>query len=428
MLLGTSKYNAAGHLEIGGVEVRDLAEQYDTPLFIYDIKHVKNTINNFKKIFVEQGVAYKIKFASKAFCNVSFYELLAREGVGCDVVSAGELYTALRGGIEASEIEFHGNNKTPDELEYALSEGVVIVIDNFLELALINEIAEELDVQVTAQMRVAPGVEAATHDAIKTGQVDSKFGFDVQSGQHTEALKMILNESPRINLTGIHCHIGSQIFDTSGFVEEVKVMFEILKSWKEEFGFESTTLNVGGGFGVHYTEEDAPVAPEEFVKIIVETAKNYFDKLPEIWIEPGRSLVAEAGTTLYTVGSQKVIPGINHYVSIDGGMGDNLRPALYGSLYEAYPAIKPESEIISVDICGKYCESGDIIIRRAQLPTLNAGELLAVNSTGAYGYSMSTNYNRNLKPAVVFVEDGESRLVARRETFEDQIRLEVENG
>jgi len=431
LLFGTAKFNEQEHLTIGGCDTVVLAEKYGTPLFVYDVAHVRERARGFKQTFNSLGVKNKVIYASKAFCCLAMYKLLEEEELGCDVVSGGELYTAIKGGMSPENIEFHGNNKTKEELSYAVDQNVgMIIIDNFYEIDLLSTILKEKGKQQKVMFRITPGVDAETHEYILTGQVDSKFGFDVMSGQATDALEKILADE-NLLLKGAHCHIGSQIFSAEGFLAAVEKMLLILNDWKKTFGYTVDILNMGGGFGVQYTEADDPLEPEAFVKAIVNGVKDQCELLdyafPEIWIEPGRSIIAEAGTTIYSIGSQKVIPDVRHYVSVDGGMGDNIRPALYDAVYDGFLANRISTEATQESrIVGKYCESGDVLIKNIELPPMNPEDLFAMTSTGAYGYSMANNYNRNLKPAVVFVENGQDKLAVRRETFEDLIALDCE--
>lgn len=431
LLFGTAEFNENEHLTIGGCDTVRLAEKYGTPLFVYDVAHIRQRARGFKQTFDSLGVKNKVIYASKAFCCLAMYKLLEEEELGCDVVSAGEIYTAIKGGMSPANIEFHGNNKTKEELAYAVEQGVgTIIIDNFYEIELLSAILKEKKKSQNVMFRITPGVDAETHEYILTGQVDSKFGFDVNSGQATQALEKIMADDYLV-LKGVHCHIGSQIFSAEGFLAAVEKMLLILNEWKKTFDYTVDILNMGGGFGVRYTEADDPLEPEAFVKAIVNAVKGQCELLdytfPEIWIEPGRSIIAEAGTTIYTVGAQKIIPDVRHYVSVDGGMGDNIRPALYDAVYDGFLANRISNDAAeNMRIVGKYCESGDILIKEIALPPMEAEDLFAMTSTGAYGYSMANNYNRNLKPAVVFVEDGQDKLVIRRETYEDLVSLDCE--
>lgn len=422
--------NQAGHLAIGGVDTLKLAQKYGTPLIAYDVSKIKSKIKHFKQAFIDAEVPYRVVYASKAFSAMAMYQLVAQEGLGCDVVSGGELYTALKGGMPAERIEFHGNNKLPSELEMAVDAKIgCIVVDNFQEIEFLDDILQKKETSISVILRVAPGIEAETHKYISTGQENSKFGFDVHSGQSEKALKQLI-ENPRMNVKGIHCHIGSQIFSAKGFVMAVEKMVSLLNEWHEKYAFEAEVLNLGGGFGTRYTEQDKPLPPEAFAeKIIAAVKRKVADlglKMPEIWIEPGRSLAGEAAATLYTVGSRKDVEGVCHFVSVDGGMGDNIRPALYQAKYEAWLANKPralQEQIVTV--VGKYCESGDILVRDAPLPITHPGDILAIPSTGAYGYTMASNYNRNPRPAVVFCENGVDKLIIRRETYEDMLGCDL---
>lgn len=425
-LHGTSRVNEQGHLEIGGCDTTKLAATYGTPLYVYDEALIRSKCRAYVEAFRQSGFAFQVAYASKAFCTMAMCKLVEEEGLSLDVVSGGELLTALRAGFPAERIHFHGNNKSTEEIMMALDAKIgCFVVDNFYELYLLDDIARERGEKVSVLLRVTPGVEAHTHEYISTGQVDSKFGFDVQNGQALEAMKFAY-ESQHLHLLGIHSHIGSQIFEVDGFVIAIKRLIELLQEAREALGFVSEVLNVGGGFGIRYTEADTPLPPETYIKAITDTVREEMTRrglpLPELWIEPGRSIVGDAGTTLYRIGSQKNIPNVRTYIAVDGGMTDNLRPALYQAEYEAAIANKmnePSTELVS--IAGKCCESGDMLIWDVKLPPAEAGDILAVPSTGAYGYSMSNNYNRIPRPAVVFVKDGEAELVVKRETYADVI-------
>ncbi|MBP1040669.1 diaminopimelate decarboxylase [Vagococcus sp. BWB3-3] len=431
-LFGTSKINQKNHLEIGGCDTVELANQYGTPLFVYDVALIKAKARGFKKTFEDLDMKHRVVYASKAFTSLALYKLLAAEGLAFDVVSGGELHAALKAGVSPEMIEFHGNNKSAEELAMAVNVGIgTIVVDNFYEIELLKSILKETGKQQKILLRVSPGVDAHTHSYILTGQEDSKFGFDVKSGQAEQALQLVLADQG-FDVIGIHCHIGSQIFGTEGFEAATEKMMAILLDWQSRFNFVASVLNLGGGFGVKYSDEDTPLEAPEYVKQIATMVKVSSQAaaypLPEVWIEPGRSIVAEAGTTLYTVGSRKSVPNVRNFVSVDGGMGDNIRPALYDATYSAVVANRmtaPAEEVVTVT--GKYCESGDKLITDIQLPILAATDILAIVTTGAYGYSMASVYNKNPRPAVVFVENGESQLVLRRETYDDLINLDVIN-
>lgn len=426
-LHGTSRINDKGHLEIGGNDAILLAEKYGTPLYVYDEELVRQKCRAYLQAFQESGFSFQVAYASKAFCTMAMCKLVEEEGLSLDVVSGGELYTALQAGFPSERIHFHGNNKSLDEINMGLDAGIgCFVADNFYELLVLREQAELRKQQVSVLLRITPGVEAHTHEYISTGQQDSKFGFDVLSGQALEAIRFC-QESPGLNLLGVHSHIGSQIFETDGFVVAIETIAELLKQAKDQMNFTSTVLNVGGGFGIRYVDGDTPLQPKDYVHAITTAVRRTFDRnklpLPELWIEPGRSIVGDAGTTLYHLGSTKEIPGIRKYVSVNGGMSDNLRPALYQAQYEAMIANRMNEEPTeTVSVAGKCCESGDMLIWDIELPKVQAGDILAVSCTGAYGYSMSNNYNRITRPAVVFVKDGNAEVVVERESFADIIK------
>ncbi|MCA1039739.1 diaminopimelate decarboxylase [Bacillus infantis] len=427
---GTARVNGQSHLEIGGMDTVELVKQFGTPVYVYDVALIRERARGFRQTFEELGVKSQVAYASKAFSSIAMIQLAEEEGLSLDVVSGGELYTALAAEFPVERIHFHGNNKSREELEMALHYGVgCIVVDNFDELELLKSVCKSKNTKTKILLRVTPGIEAHTHDYILTGQEDSKFGFDLQNGQAETALKQAIS-SPWLETLGIHCHIGSQIFETTGFILAAEKIFEKLSIWKKELAYEPAVLNLGGGFGIRYTDEDAPIAASKYVEEIISEVKklagSFKMEMPEIWIEPGRSLVGDAGTTLYKTGSRKDVPNVRHYLAVDGGMSDNIRPALYQAKYEAVLANRPlEKAEETVSIAGKCCESGDMLIWDLPLPKAEREDLLAVFCTGAYGYSMANNYNRIPRPPVVFVENGEARLVVKRESFEDLIRLDL---
>lgn len=424
----TNQINQAGHLTIGGVDSLKLAKEYGTPLVVYDVSQIRNQIRAFKKVFEEEQVNYAVSYASKAFASIAIYQVANEEGAYTDVVSAGELYTAMKANFPMERVSFHGNNKSKEELEMAVKNHVgKIMIDNFYEINLLNQVLEEQDSEINVMLRITPGISAHTHEYDQTGQVDSKFGFDLKSGQADKALQEVL-KNQRMHMLGIHAHIGSQIFELNGFEMAAAKLVDVAASWRKNYDYTAQVINVGGGFGIKYVQEDHPLKPEEFVKAIVKTIKDEATKhnfpLPEIDIEPGRSIVGPAGYNLYKVGSMKEIPGLVPYVAVDGGMGDNIRPALYQAKYETVLANDPQRKASQeFHVAGKYCESGDILAD-AKLPSLKAGDILAMLDTGAYGYSMASNYNRNPRPAVVFAEDGKAQVVIRRESLEDLVHLD----
>ena len=427
--IAPDQINAAGHLTIGGVDSLELAKEYGTPLVVYDVAQIRRQIRAFKKVFEQRQVDYAVSYASKAFAAIAMYQVVAHESGHVDVVSAGELYTAIKADFPMENVSFHGNNKSRAELEMAVDHHVgMIVIDNFHEIELLNEVLASRDQSIDVMMRITPGISAHTNKYIQTGQVDSKFGFDLQSGQADEALQKIL-ASPRMHMKGLHAHIGSQIFELNGFQMAAAKLVEIAAHWRDEFGYEPEIVNVGGGFGIRYVSADHPLKPEDFVAAIIETIKEETQKLnlkmPAVWIEPGRSIAGPAGYNLYTVGSRKDVPGLLPYVMIDGGMGDNIRPALYEAEYETVLAADPQAENAeTVRLAGKYCESGDILSQHQPLPKTKPGDVLAMLDTGAYGYAMASNYNRNPRPAVVFAENGQALLVIERESLDDLVHLD----
>ncbi len=424
----TNQINQAGHLTIGGVDSLKLAKEYGTPLVVYDVSQIRNQIRAFKKVFEEEQVNYAVSYASKAFASIAIYQVANEEGAYTDVVSAGELYTAMKANFPMERVSFHGNNKSKEELEMAVKNHVgKIMIDNFYEIDLLRQVLEEQDSEINVMLRITPGISAHTHEYDQTGQVDSKFGFDLKSGQADKALQEVL-KNQRMHMLGIHAHIGSQIFELNGFEMAAAKLVDVAASWRKNYDYTAQVINVGGGFGIKYVQEDHPLKPEEFVKAIVKTIKDEATEhnfpIPEIDIEPGRSIVGPAGYNLYKVGSMKEIPGLVPYVAVDGGMGDNIRPALYQAKYETVLANDPQRKASQeFHVAGKYCESGDILAD-AKLPLLKAGDILAMLDTGAYGYSMASNYNRNPRPAVVFAEDGKAQVVIRRESLEDLVHLD----
>ncbi|MFC4387708.1 diaminopimelate decarboxylase [Gracilibacillus marinus] len=422
--------NHSGHLTIGGIDTTELAKKYGTPLFIYDVEHIRKNARAFVDTFKKYQVKAQVAYASKAFSSVAMVQVAKQENLSLDVVSQGELYTALKAGFPTEKIHFHGNNKNYDELLMAVNQEIgCIVIDNFHEIELLSTILSDQNKKMDVLIRVTPGIEAHTHDYILTGNEDSKFGFDLSNGQATRAMEQ-LHTHPYINLKGIHCHIGSQIFETEGFIMAIERVFGTLAEWKDSHAFTCEILNLGGGFGIKYTQEDEPLPLEKYVEALIEEVTkqvNLHDMdFPEIWIEPGRSIVGDTAITLYTIGSTKEIPNVRKYVAVDGGMTDNLRPALYQAKYEAVIANKAnEEEVENVSIAGKCCESGDMLIWDIALPKVQPNDILAVFSTGAYGYSMSNHYNRFPKAAVVFVENGKDRLVIKRESYQDVVQNDL---
>lgn len=415
------------NLYIENVNTQDLVKTYGTPLYVFSENSIRNNINKYKKSIDTYYNGYgKVVYASKAFSCKEIYRIAKSENISADCVSMGEIYTAISAGFNAENIIFHGNNKTEEELIFALDKGVGrIVIDNFEEIEFLDSLAKEKNIKVNVLLRITPGVDAHTHEYIKTGKIDSKFGFAIATGDAKAAVKSVLNKQ-NLNLYGLHSHIGSQIFDTEPFVHAADVMLKFIKEIKEATSFEIKELNLGGGFGVKYTNEDDPVDYEDFMKAVSSqinlSCNKYNIKIPFIYIEPGRSIVAPAGLTLYTVGSVKEIKDIKNYVAVDGGMSDNPRYALYNAKYTMLIANKAENpQVYKANIAGKCCESGDLLAENIMIQIPAKGDILAVLSTGAYNYSMSSNYNRIPRPAVVLVNENSHRLIVKRETYEDII-------
>ena len=419
-----------GELNISGVGVSELKAQYGTPLYVYDenmlVNQCRTFINNFKSSKFNTEVLY----ASKAFSCLEVLRIVSREGLGVDVVSLGEIHTAYKAGYDMKRAYFHGNNKTREELQYALEVGVgTIVIDNDYEYEMINEIVRESGNTVDVLLRINTGIDAHTHEYIKTAKDDSKFGYSVYDETIYDLIADINNQS-NLNFVGFHSHIGSQIFEKTSFFEAVKVVMEFTRRVQERLGLTISVLNLGGGFGVYYTEEDRPFELAEFLREYIEVVERESDNfgldLTKVVIEPGRSLTCNAGSTLYSVGGVKKTFAGREYVFVDGGMADNPRYALYKAKYEAMIANKMNEEAdTTYTVAGKCCESGDMLVMDAKLPKAEQGDLLLVSSTGAYNYSMSSNYNRLPKLPVVFVKDGTSRLVVKGETLEDLIRQDI---
>ena len=419
-----------GELNISGVGVSELKAQYGTPLYVYDENMLVNQCRTFINNFKSSRFSTEVLFASKAFSCLEVLRIANREGLGVDVVSLGEIHTAYKAGYDMRRAYFHGNNKTREELQYALEVGVgTIVIDNNYEYEMINKIVRESGNTVDVLLRINTGIDAHTHEYIKTAKDDSKFGYSVYDETIYDLIADI-NSQSNLNFVGFHSHIGSQIFEKTAFFEAVKVVMEFTKKVQERLGLTINVLNLGGGFGVYYTEEDRPFELAEFlreyIKVVERESDNFGLNLTKIVIEPGRSLTCNAGSTLYSVGGVKKTFAGREYVFVDGGMADNPRYALYKAKYEAMLANKMNQEAdTTYTVAGKCCESGDMLVMDAKLPKAEQGDLLLVSSTGAYNYSMSSNYNRLPKLPVVFVKDGTSRLVVKGETLEDLIRQDI---
>lgn len=423
--------NSENHLVIGQHDTVELAKKFGTPLYVLDEDLMRDNCRAYKNAIDTYYDGHGlVLFASKALCTMYTGRLVAEEGLGADVVSGGELYTLYKAGFPMEKVFFHGNNKTPDEIELALNCGVGhIVVDNKYELELLNRIANEKNVNQRILFRIKPGIDAHTHDFVKTGQIDSKFGVALENGEAYEIHKLALSMS-NIQIDGVHCHIGSQIFDVEPFCEAAKVMIGFIADLYDKLGIKVKILNLGGGFGIKYTATDDPIAPSEYIhkvtNVVKELAQEKGIDLPFLVFEPGRSIVASAGITLYTVGCVKEIENVRTYVSIDGGMCDNPRYILYGSKYTAVLANNASAEPVApITIAGKCCESGDLIQEHIMMPQIHVGDTLAVLATGAYNYSMSSNYNRIPRPPIVAVSGNEAKIIVKRETYDDLIKNDV---
>lgn len=425
----TAETNKQGHLIIGNCDVTELASEFGTPLYIYDEDTLRWMCKEFVREFTSRYSETKILYASKAFINPAIAKIVHEEGLGVDVVSGGELALVQASGIPPEHIYFHGNNKTPGELVQALDAGVGrIVVDGFSELDLLETLAKEAGIEADIMLRLSPGVDPHTHVHTTTGTLDSKFGFSVETGDAALAIKQALN-SRNLNIVGLHYHLGSPIFELEPYVIALDVVLSLASQFID-VGLELTEISPGGGFAIGYVKTQMPPSIGAYADTITTSLKQRCSELgfgtPKLVIEPGRSIVGRAGVAVYTVGAIKNIPGVRKYVSLDGGMGDNIRPALYDASYEAVVAnnmFGPIEE--TVTLAGKYCESGDLLIKDVPLPILNSGDLVAIPSSGAYGPSMASNYNLNLKPPIVVVKNGMPKLIRRRETYQDLMRLDV---
>jgi diaminopimelate decarboxylase len=424
----TAAVNSRSHLAIGGCDTTQLAAEFGTPLYVFDEFSLRSKCAEFKAEFGRRYPGTNVIYAAKAFINTPLARLISEEGLGLDVVSAGELHIAQAAGFPMDRVYFHGNNKSPEELKLALEWRVGrIVVDNFHELKTLDEIAGKQGVKPDILLRLSPGVDPHTHKYIATGAIDSKFGFPMMKGE--EAVSQAIG-APNLNLIGLHFHIGSLIAEVTPYEQAIERVLKFAREMKTKHGFELKELDTGGGFAIQYTR-DAPVPPvsvyaEAVAARIKERCQELELSLPQLTIEPGRAIVGQAGVALYTVGVIKDIPDIRRYVSVDGGMGDNIRPALYGAKYEAVVANKmAEKEAGEVTISGKFCESGDILIRDISLPELTSGDIIALASCGAYCLPLASNYNASLRPAVVMAREGKARLMRRRETFSDLVQYDL---
>lgn len=418
----TCKRNNNGILEVGGIEIPELVKKFGSPLYIYDFETIDSITKDFKKAF--EGRDIHMMYAAKAFMTKAICKIMQKENFGLDCVSAGELYTAHSADFDMKNIVFNGNNKTCEELRIAIDFGVQLFsVDNFTEAKNLDKVAKEKNVKVNILLRITPGIECHTHEYIQTGNIDSKFGFDLS--QIDEIVSLVVNDYKNLNLVGLHAHLGSQIFETQVYHDAVEVMMREAKLIKDKFGLNLDTFNIGGGAGIKYVESDEPISIYEIADVV----KNSFDEncakygieKPHLYIEPGRCIVGTAGITVYTVGSYKNVPNGKKYVALDGGMADNIRPALYEAEYTAEKVSDIDVEKETVTLAGRYCESGDILIKNVEMPKLQEGDLICLYDTGAYCYSMSSNYNRTLKPSVVLVKDGKAQIMVKRQTFEELV-------
>ncbi|MGV0023771.1 diaminopimelate decarboxylase [Phormidesmis priestleyi] len=419
----TAQVNRDDCLEIGGCDLFGLVQRYGSPLYVLDEETLRTACRQYRDAFRKYYPGEsQVLYASKAWNCLAVCAIVASENLGIDVVSGGELYTALKAGVDPQKLYLHGNNKSLDELKLAIESGCTLMIDNWLELQTLADLVKGKN-PVRIMLRLTPGIECHTHEYIRTGHLDSKFGFD--PNQVDEIFKFVSQQS-ELEFVGLHAHIGSQIFELQPHQDLGSVMVQWL-SKAAKYDLKIQELNIGGGLGIRYTESDDPPSIDEWVKVVCESvvAACQSEKipLPKLLSEPGRSLIGSACVTVYTIGGQKTVPGIRTYISVDGGMSDNPRPITYQSVYRALIANRMSAPIVTqVTIAGKHCESGDILIKDAALPETRSGDLLVVMSTGAYNYSMSSNYNRLPRPAAVLVNQGEANLILQRETYEDLIR------
>lgn len=419
------RVNNLGHLLIGECDAVDLAARFGTPLYVFDEAVIRSRCRRFREAAAAAGGV--AAYAGKAFLTLAMARIVAEEGLCLEVVSGGELYTALEAEFPPDRLFFHGNNKSAEELRLAVEAGIGrIVVDNFYELELLERVAASVGRRPAVLLRIAPGIEAHTHEYIRTGQEDSKFGFDLASGQALEAARRAV-ASPYLDWHGLHCHVGSQIFEIEPYRAAAEVLMDLAAGIRAETGAVIREADVGGGFGIRYTSNDEPPPVEEQVAAaagsLAAAARRYGLPVPRMIIEPGRAIIGEAGVTLYTAGARKEIPGVRTYVAVDGGMADNPRPAMYGAEYTAVVANKAaEPAAEKVRIVGRFCESGDVLIREIALPPIEPGDVIAVFSSGAYQYSMSSNYNRFPRPAAVLVNGREADVIIERESYADLVR------
>ena len=420
----TAQVNVQDHLEVGGCDIYELVQRFGSPLYVLDETTLRKAIRNYRQAFIQHYPGdSQVLYASKAWNCLAVCAIAASEGIGVDVVSGGELYTAMQAGVKPDQIYLHGNNKSSTELQLAIESGCRIVVDNWFELKTLVALSAAADSPIPVMLRLTPGIECHTHEYIRTGHLDSKFGFDPDQ---LEAVFEFVSQQPCLDCIGLHAHIGSQIFE----LQPHEDLGEVMTQWfhkASQYGLTMTELDIGGGLGICYSETDDPPSIDAWAKTvaqgIVKACESQHIPLPKLLCEPGRSIIGSACVTAYTVGGQKTIPGIRTYLSVDGGMSDNPRPITYQSIYRALAANRMSAPLTeTVTIAGKHCESGDIVIKDAQLPPLESGDIVVVPGTGAYNYSMASNYNRVPRPAAVLVNSGEASLILQRETYQDLIR------
>ena len=422
----TAAVNSSGHIEVGGCDLVDLAAEHGTPLYVYDEATIRHMCGEFRRGFADAYPNSHVSYSSKAFANPALARILADEGIGMDVVSGGELAVAIAAEFSPEQLNFHGNNKGPAELAEAIDYGIGhITIDSFYEIELLDRLAGEKGVRQTVMLRVSPSVDPHTHLLTTTGTLDSKFGFSIETGAAEEAVRKAL-AAKNLDVAGLHFHLGSPIFELEPYAQAVDYVLKFAAEMRSLHGFELREFNPGGGFAIGYVRDTLPPAISEYANTIAEALRQGCDTYgldePRLTVEPGRAIVGRAGVAIYTVGGIKSIPGVRTYVSVDGGMGDNIRPALYGSKYTVVAANRPlEDAATNVTIAGKYCESGDVLARDVNIPEPRTGDILALPASGAYCVPMASNYNWNARPAIVLVKDGAARVIRRRETYSDML-------
>lgn len=426
----TSVVNQQGHLSIGGCDTLDLLGEFGSPLYVFDERTLRDKCREYLREFRSRYMDTSVLYASKAYLNLAIAGIMKQEGMGLDVVSGGELAVALAAHFPADQIYFHGNNKSPQELREAVAAGIGrIVVDNLHELDLLEQIAAAAGRVQDVLLRLSPSVDPHTHVHTTTGILDSKFGIPIETGQAEAVLEQALAR-PHLRLHGLHAHLGSPIFELEPYARAIEIMIDFAAEMQRRHGFELAEFSPGGGFAVQYVENEPAPPAAAYAEVIAGSLKHACERaglpLPHLTVEPGRSTVCRAGVALYTAGASKVIPGLRRFISVDGGMADNIRPAIYGSKYEALLANRPlDTPDETVTVAGKFCESGDVLIHDAHLPAVQAGDVVAIPAAGAYCLAMSSNYNHATRPAVVLVGDGQARLIRRRETYEDLMRFDI---